>query len=159
VPAELAGQRPLLALAAAGDREAFARRYDGQVEGVYRYLLAWTGDRAQAAELTAEVFHSALAWLPATAAGEGEAGAWLTAMARDAVAQRRGSGWIAGPDQAPGSPTDVVAAVARLGDPRAGGRGPAAPARPLPGPHRPPLRLHPGPCWSSSWPPAWPSTT
>jgi DNA-directed RNA polymerase specialized sigma24 family protein len=117
VPAEIAGQRPLLERAAAGDREAFARLYDGQVEGVYRYLLAWTGDRDQAAELTGEVFHSALAWLPATAAGEGDAGAWLIAMARDAVAQRRGSGWIAGADQARGSPADVVAAVAKLGDP------------------------------------------
>jgi hypothetical protein len=58
VPAEIAGQRPLLERAAAGDREAFARRYDGQVEGVYRYLLAWTGDRAAAAELTRQVFQA-----------------------------------------------------------------------------------------------------
>jgi DNA-directed RNA polymerase specialized sigma24 family protein len=118
VPAEMAGQRPLLERAAAGDREAFARLYEDQVEGAYRYLLAWTGDRAEAAELTGQVFHNALAWLPATAGGEGEAGAWLIAMARDAVAQRRGSGWIAGPagpEDAPAS--DAVAAVARLGDP------------------------------------------
>jgi hypothetical protein len=60
VPAEIAGQRPLLERAAAGDREAFARLYDGQVEGVYRYLLAWTGDRAAAAELTGQVFRVAL---------------------------------------------------------------------------------------------------
>jgi DNA-directed RNA polymerase specialized sigma24 family protein len=120
VPAEIAGQRPLLERAAAGDREAFARLYDGQVEGVYRYLLAWTGDRATAAELTGQVFRGALGWLPVTAAGEGEVGAWLIAMARDAVAQRRGSGWIAGPAalEAPKAPvSDVVAAVARLGDP------------------------------------------
>jgi RNA polymerase sigma-70 factor (ECF subfamily) len=113
----MAGQRPLLERAAAGDREAFARLYDDQVEGVYRYLLAWTGDRAEAAELTGQVFHNALAWLPATAAGEGEAGAWLIAMARDAVAQRRGSGWIAGPAGPEDAPAaDAVAAVARLGD-------------------------------------------
>jgi len=118
VPAEMAGQRPLLERAAAGDREAFARLYEDQVEGVYRYLLAWTGDRVEAAELTGQVFHGALAWLPATAGGEGEAGAWLIAMARDAVAQRRGSGWIAGPATGAGAPaTDAVAAVARLGDP------------------------------------------
>jgi DNA-directed RNA polymerase specialized sigma24 family protein len=48
----MAGQRPLLERAAAGDREAFALVYDDQVEGVYRYLLAWTGDRIEAAELT-----------------------------------------------------------------------------------------------------------
>jgi RNA polymerase sigma-70 factor (ECF subfamily) len=117
VPAEMAGQRPLLERAAAGDREAFARLYEDQVEGVYRYLLAWTGDRADAAELAGQVFHTALAWLPATAGGEGEAGAWLIAMARDAVAQRRGSGWIAGPAGPEDAPApDVVAAVARLGD-------------------------------------------
>src|SRR5215216_396592 len=114
----MAGQRPLLERAAAGDREAFARLYEDQVEGVYRYLLAWTGDRAEAAELTGQVFGNALAWLPAVAGGEGEAGAWLIAMARDAVAQRRGSGWIAGPAGPEDAPaTDAVAAVARLGDP------------------------------------------
>jgi RNA polymerase sigma-70 factor, ECF subfamily len=116
----MAGQRPLLERAAAGDREAFARLFEDQVEGVYRYLLAWTGDRAATAELTGQVFRDALGWLPATAGGEVEAGAWLIAMARDAVAQRRGSGWIAGP-AGPGGPsasaTDAVAAVARLGDP------------------------------------------
>jgi RNA polymerase sigma-70 factor (ECF subfamily) len=116
----MAGQRPLLERAAAGDREAFARLFDDQVEGVYRYLLAWTGDRAEAAELTGQVFRDALGWLPATAGGEVEAGAWLIAMARDAVAQRRGSGWIAGPagpEGASAPATDAVAAVARLGDP------------------------------------------
>jgi DNA-directed RNA polymerase specialized sigma24 family protein len=124
VPAEIAGQRPLLERAAAGDREAFGRLYDAQVEGVYRYLLAWTGDRAEAAELTGQVFRQALTWLPVTAGGEGEAGAWLVAMARDAVAQRRGSGWIAGPADpggaagaGPARPRDAVAALAMLGDP------------------------------------------
>ena len=63
----MAGQRPLLERAAAGDPEAFALLYEDQVEGVYRYLLAWTGDRAEAAGLTGQVFHNALAWLPATA--------------------------------------------------------------------------------------------
>jgi DNA-directed RNA polymerase specialized sigma24 family protein len=64
VSAELAGQRPLLERAAAGDPEAFARIHDDQVEGVHRYLLAWTGDRARAAELTDQVFRSARRWLP-----------------------------------------------------------------------------------------------
>jgi hypothetical protein len=115
VPAEIAGQRPLLERAA-GDREAFARLVDGQVEGVYRYLLAWTGDRGQAADLTVQVFRGALAWLPVTADGQGEAGAWLIAMARDAVAQRRGTGWIAAVERRP-RPGDPIAAVARLRDP------------------------------------------
>ena len=111
MPAELAGQRPLLERAAAGDREAFALVYDDQVEGVYRYLLAWTGDRAEAAELTAQVFHAATGWLPSTIGAEGEAGAWLIAMARDATAQRPRPSPAAGPAR------DVVAAVARLGEP------------------------------------------
>jgi DNA-directed RNA polymerase specialized sigma24 family protein len=110
VPAQLAGQRPLLARAATGDREAFAQLYDAQVDGVYRYLLAWTGDRSEAATLTSRVFHSALAWLPPTAGGGVEAGAWLTAMSRDAVSDRPGSG--GGPDPA----GDPVAALARLPD-------------------------------------------
>ena len=113
----MAGQRRLLERAAGGDREAFTRLYDDQVEGVYRYLLAWTGDRAEAADLTGQVFRDAFGWLPATAGGEVEAGAWLIAMARDAVAQRRGSGWIAGPEGPRAPASDAVAAVARLGDP------------------------------------------
>jgi hypothetical protein len=84
VPAELAGQRPLLERAAAGDREAFARLYDDQVVPVHRYLLAWTADPARAADLTAQVFSSAPRWLPGPGA-QVEAGAWLIAMARDAL--------------------------------------------------------------------------
>jgi hypothetical protein len=110
VTAELAGQRPLLERAATGDREAFAQLYDTQVDGIYRYLLAWTGDRAEAAELTAGVFTGAFSWLTVTNA-EGEVAAWLTAMARDAVAQRRGSG-------ATSTAAGPVAAVARLSDPK-----------------------------------------
>jgi DNA-directed RNA polymerase specialized sigma24 family protein len=114
VPAEIAGQRPLLERAAAGDREAFARIYDDQVEGVYRYLLAWTGDRIDAAELTIQVFHSAIGWLPTTAGPEGEAAAWLIAMSRDALAHRGGRA-----DRGSAGPAgDVVAAVGRLGEPQ-----------------------------------------
>jgi DNA-directed RNA polymerase specialized sigma24 family protein len=128
----MAGQRPLLERAAAGDREAFALLYDDQVEAVYGYLLAWTGNPAEAASLTRQVFHTALAWLPSTTRTEVEAGAWLIAMARDAVAQRGGAarvagsprvagaagvGGPAGPTGTPGAAAGAVAAVARLGDP------------------------------------------
>ena len=113
LPAETAGRPPLLDRAAAGDREAFVRIYDEQVEGVFRYLLAWTGDRAQAAELTGQVFRSAPRWLPASAGGQGEAGAWLIAMARDAV-----QGPAAGQDPPAGPPRDTVEALGRLGDPQ-----------------------------------------
>jgi DNA-directed RNA polymerase specialized sigma24 family protein len=126
VPAETAGQRPLLERAAAGDREAFALLYDDQVEAVYRYLLAWTGNPAEAASLTTQVFHTALAWLPSTTTREVEAGAWLIAMARDAVAQREGGARVAGevrvagaagPTGTPEAAAGAVAAVGRLGEP------------------------------------------
>jgi DNA-directed RNA polymerase specialized sigma24 family protein len=128
VPAETAGQRPLLERAAAGDREAFALLYDDQVEAVYRYLLAWTGHPAEAASLTRQVFHTALAWLPSTTTREVEAGAWLIAMARDAVAQREGPTGVAGAAGPPGTPGVAgpagtpgaaagAAAVGRLGEP------------------------------------------
>ena len=121
MPAELAGQRPLLERAAAGDREAFALVYDTQVEGVYRYLLAWTGNPTETAELTAQVFHAAIGWLPATTSPEGEAAAWLTAMTRDALAQRQGhseeggsasptieAGWVGQPCRIGGGWVGVV---------------------------------------------------
>lgn len=119
VPAELAGQRPLLERAAAGDREAFALVYDTQVEGVYRYLLAWTGVPSETAELTAHVFHAAIGWLPSTTSAEGEAAAWLTAMTRDALAQHQGPSRAGGPAAAARTeaPRDVAAAVARLREP------------------------------------------
>jgi DNA-directed RNA polymerase specialized sigma24 family protein len=116
VPAETAGQRRLLQRAAAGDREAFARLYDDQVEGVYRYLLAWTGDPAAAGSLTRQVFHTALSWLPTAPTREIEAGAWLIAMAHDAVAQRGGVAGVAG-SVGPTEAAGPVATVARLRDP------------------------------------------
>jgi DNA-directed RNA polymerase specialized sigma24 family protein len=111
VPAEIAGQRPLLERAAAGDREAFARIYDDQVADVHRYLLAWTGDPARAAELTAQVFRSAPRWLPTR--DQDEAGAWLIAMARDAVQNP-----TATRPPPTGPPGNAIEALARLPDPQ-----------------------------------------
>jgi DNA-directed RNA polymerase specialized sigma24 family protein len=126
VPAEIAGQRPLLERAAAGNREAFAQLYDTQVEGVYRYLLAWTGNRRQAARLTAQVFHTALGWLPN--AHDRELGAWLIALARDAVAEQRGSTGSPGAEApggaAPGASAPPVAGA--VGSPGAAGSARAA---------------------------------
>jgi DNA-directed RNA polymerase specialized sigma24 family protein len=153
--AEVAYLRPLLERAARGDREAFARLFLTQVDGVYRYLLAWTGERAAAKDLTERVFRAAQAWLPVAAGGEtgvphaepidaGGIGAWLVALARDAVAQRRQAGWMPegsgrggpgdplgvprrdgrqggapverGPEETPAA--DPLAAVTLLGDPQ-----------------------------------------
>jgi DNA-directed RNA polymerase specialized sigma24 family protein len=130
IAAEVARQRPLLERAAGGDREAFARLFLMQVDGVYRYLLAWTGERAAAKELTEQVFRAALTWLPVTAGAgapraggpqaDADLGAWLVALARDAVTQRREAGWMAGPEQPAERrppPADALEAAARLGDP------------------------------------------
>jgi DNA-directed RNA polymerase specialized sigma24 family protein len=131
--AEVARLRPLLERAARGDREAFARVFLTQVDGVYRYLLAWTGDQAAAKDLTEQVFRAAQAWLAVAAGVEagaphpepadaGDLGAWLVALARDAVANERGGLRPPRPDrpadreeQPP--PADPLAAVALLGDP------------------------------------------
>src|SRR6266545_1028213 len=135
--AEVARQRPLLERAARGDGEAFARLYLTQVDGVYRYLLAWTGAQAAAKELTEQVFHAALAWLPITAGGEAGAPQAGTAGAPQA-----------GTAGAPQADVDVGAWLVALARgaarrPGAGGGGAAAAARPLPGPHRAALRLQP----------------
>lgn len=116
--AEMDRQRPLLHRAIAGDVRAFTELYEDQVDDLYRYLLAWTGDQASARELTAQVFRGALTWLPALAEGEGDLAAWLLTMARDLVVEHRGAGWAAGQDQwqiDAGSP-DVLVAAAQLDD-------------------------------------------
>ena len=150
----MAGQRPLLERAAAGDREAFALLYDDQVEGVYRYLLAWTGNPTEAADRTTQVFHAAMGWAPVTTGTEGEAAAWLTAMSRDALAQHQGSGGAAG---AAGAAGDVAGAVARLGEPerRSWCCGCSSATRSTT-PRTSPAAAG-GPCWSSNSPPASPS--
>ncbi len=113
--AEIGQQRPLVAHAIQGDRAAFVVLYDEHVDDVYRYLLAWTWNSALAGELTEQVFLGALTWLPAIAEGEGELGAWLIALARDAVGQHRGAGW-AGQPQPQGPPQDVFEAIEQLDD-------------------------------------------
>lgn len=116
VAAEMDRQRPLLERAIAGDASAFAELYEDQVDDVYRYLLAWTADDASARELTGQVFHGALTWLPVIADGEGDLAAWLVTIARDSVVQHRGAGWAAGPDQVQGQSSDVLVAARQLDD-------------------------------------------
>jgi DNA-directed RNA polymerase specialized sigma24 family protein len=108
VAAEIERQRPLIAGAIQGDPEALAVLYDDHVDDVYRYLLAWTWDSASARNLTERVFRGAVAWLPAITEGKGELGAWLIALARDAVGQHRATGWAAQPQAQPQDAFDVV---------------------------------------------------
>jgi DNA-directed RNA polymerase specialized sigma24 family protein len=110
VGAEIERQRPLVMRAIQGDPAAFATLYDDQVDDIYRYLLAWTWDSATARDLTGQVFRDAVTWLPAIAEGKGDLGAWLIALARDAVGQHLGAGWT-GEDAVavpPREPFDMV---------------------------------------------------
>ena len=91
--AELDQQRRLVQRAITGDAEAFAELYDAQVDDVYRYLLAWTGDQGRAEALTQSVFRNALRWLPLVAWRQSELGGWLLGMARDAIVEQRESAW------------------------------------------------------------------
>lgn len=113
---ELDRQRPLLERAIAGDAGAFAELYEEQVDDVYRYLLAWTADDASARDLTEQVFHGALTWLPVIADGEGDLAAWLMTMARDSVVQQRGAERAASPEQVEGQSPDVLVAARQLDD-------------------------------------------
>jgi len=106
----IAVQRKLVERAMAHDPEAVAELYDRYVDDVYGYLLAWTRDPETAEELTERVFRDVMTWLPVVARGEGELGAWLIAMARDAVAHGRRA-------RPPGDDDGVVGDVALLDDP------------------------------------------
>ena len=54
----------LISAAHRGDREAFARLYDANVERVYRYVLGRAGNAADAEDITSEVFIRAMKALP-----------------------------------------------------------------------------------------------
>jgi hypothetical protein len=101
----IAVQGKLVERAMARDPEAVAELYDRYVDDVYGYLLAWTRDPEVAEQLTERVFRDAVTWLPVVAKGEGELGAWLIAMARDAVAHGRG---VARPADRDGAAGDVA---------------------------------------------------
>jgi DNA-directed RNA polymerase specialized sigma24 family protein len=116
VAAEIEWRRPLISRAIQGDPEAFTLLYDAHVDDVYRYLLAWTWDSAAARELTGQVFRGAVTWLPAVAEGKGDLGAWLIALARDAVGQQRGLGWVGQQVQAQVLPRDPFDAIDQLDD-------------------------------------------
>jgi len=115
VAMEMERERPLLERVIAGDTAAFGELYAENVDDVYRYLLAWTGDEASARELTEQVFRNALTRLPVIADGEGDVAAWLLISARDAVVQR-GSGWVAAAERSDEPAPDVLVAFNQLDD-------------------------------------------
>jgi hypothetical protein len=109
--ATLAIQRQLVERAIERDPEAVGELFERYVDDVYGYLLAWTRDAEVAEQLTERVFRDVFRWLPVMQQGDGELGAWLIAMARDAVAH--------GPHARPAKvdPTEPAEAVNLLDDP------------------------------------------
>jgi RNA polymerase sigma-70 factor (ECF subfamily) len=73
---------------AKGDREAFGQLYDRYVRRVYGVIHARVGDRAEAEDLTAQVFLRALENLSRLDPSRGGFGAWVFRIARNLVVDR-----------------------------------------------------------------------
>ncbi|HZP47182.1 MAG TPA: sigma-70 family RNA polymerase sigma factor [Vicinamibacterales bacterium] len=67
----------------------FAELYERHVDRVYAFVLARVRDRHVAEDLTADVFHKALAALPSFEWRGAPFGAWLIRIAANALADRR----------------------------------------------------------------------
>ena len=78
---EATADEELVALAQAGDREAFAALYDRYLPRVYGYCYRLLGDREEAEDANTDVFMRALAALPAFRAGSFRS--WLFAIAHN----------------------------------------------------------------------------
>jgi RNA polymerase sigma-70 factor, ECF subfamily len=78
----------LLVEAAQRDPVRFAELYDRHFERVYAFVARRVRDRDTAEELTAEIFHRALAHLPAFESRGAPFGAWLFRIAGNAVIDR-----------------------------------------------------------------------
>jgi RNA polymerase sigma-70 factor (ECF subfamily) len=84
-PADDAAER-LLIEAAQRDPRRFAGLYEHNFERVYAYVVRRVGDRDQAQDLTADVFHRALASLPRFEWRGVPFAAWLLRIAANAIA-------------------------------------------------------------------------
>jgi RNA polymerase sigma-70 factor (ECF subfamily) len=73
--------------AIAGDAEAFGSLYDRYVDAVYRYVYYRVGDRAEAEDVTSDVFFKALRAIPRYQPRQPFL-AWLYRIARNAVIDR-----------------------------------------------------------------------
>ncbi|MGH7950143.1 MAG: RNA polymerase sigma factor [Candidatus Binataceae bacterium] len=85
MPAEDSAQR-LLIEAAQRDPRRFAELYEDNFERVYAYIARRIGDRDQAQDLTADVFHRALAGLPRFEWRGVPFAGWLFKIAANAIA-------------------------------------------------------------------------
>jgi len=78
----------LLIEAAQSDPASFGKLYERHFEQVYAFVAGRVRDRAAAEDLTAEVFHKALAALPGFQFLGAPFGAWLLRIAANAVTDR-----------------------------------------------------------------------
>jgi len=76
-------EEELVRAAQRGDREAFARLYEANLERVYRYLLGRVDEPADAEDITAEVFIRAMKALPSYKAKGIPFIAWLFRIAHN----------------------------------------------------------------------------
>jgi RNA polymerase sigma-70 factor (ECF subfamily) len=87
VAANFAGERELIE-AAQRDRSRFADLYENNFERVYAYIARRVRDRDEAQDLTADVFHSALANLARFEWRGAPFSAWLYRIAANAIIDR-----------------------------------------------------------------------
>ena len=87
VGADFAGERELIE-AAQRDRSRFAELYENNFERVYAYIARRVRDRDEAQDLTADVFHSALANLAKFEWRGSPFSAWLYRIAANAIIDR-----------------------------------------------------------------------
>lgn len=89
--------------AAQEDPAKFGELYEQHFERVYAFVARRVRDRAAAEDVTAEVFHKALAALPGFQFLGAPFGAWLLRIAANAIADRsrRATREISGADAAP----------------------------------------------------------
>jgi RNA polymerase sigma-70 factor (ECF subfamily) len=78
----------LLVEAAQKDPSRFAQLYEAHFERVYAYIAVRVRNRDEAEDLTAEVFHKALAHLPRFESRGAPFAAWLYRIAANAIADR-----------------------------------------------------------------------
>jgi RNA polymerase sigma-70 factor (ECF subfamily) len=74
--------------AAQKDRAKFGELYERHVDGVYAYVVRRVRDRSAAEDITADVFHKALAGLQTFEWRGAPFGAWLLRIAANAISDR-----------------------------------------------------------------------
>jgi RNA polymerase sigma-70 factor (ECF subfamily) len=79
-----------LVTAAQHDRAAFGPLYERYVDLIYRFVYHQVGNHVDAEDVTTQAFRQARATLADCDPTRTSFGAWLVAIARDLIAQRRG---------------------------------------------------------------------